>query len=175
MKATHLLPLSTFAGLAALSLLVCSCRAKDDPSPPTPPAAGTDRATPPAPAIPSGATAAAKEDADSATASATWATIKDAAYDKRADFIAGLNLMMKRLDSGIQALNAKRATMKDGAAADWDFNMKELNNARDYLQSMGSELEKATDGTWTDAKDKVTQAWTRVRNAYDKVTHSTTS
>lgn len=175
MKTIRPFPFSAFAGLAALSLAVCSCRAKDDAPPQTPPAAGSDRASPPAQTVPAGSADAAKEDADNTTASNIWAAIKDSTYEKRADFIAGVNLMMKRLDNGIQTLNAKRATMKDETAKDWDFDMKELSSARDYLQSTNSELEKATDSTWADAKDKVGQAWTRVRNAYDKVAHSTTS
>ncbi|HWA10037.1 MAG TPA: hypothetical protein VG838_11350 [Opitutaceae bacterium] len=112
---------------------------------------------------------------DYTTATETWDTIKDYSYEKHADFIAGLTLIMKKVDAGILVLNAKRAHMTDEAAKDWDFNAKELNDARAYLQSMTAEAEKATDSTWPAAKDKVTQAWQRLRDAYDKVRHSTTS
>jgi hypothetical protein len=175
MKTSRAPFLTAVMGLAVLSLAVCSCRAKDTAQPQNPPSAPPDSTPPPAPSAPSNKGDAAQEDPADTTAATTWAAIKDYTYDRRSDFIAGLSLMGGRLDAGMQVLNAKRATMTDGAAKDWDFNMKELHNARDYLQSTSSDLEKATDSTWADAKDKVSQAWERVRNAYDKVRHSTTS
>jgi len=175
MKTIRRFPLPLLSGLAAILLAVCSCRAKDEPGAPTAPNASSDRIPTPPPTTPAGPADVPKEDPDTATASATWASIKDCTYEQHADFVTGLNLMMKRVENAIATLNAKRATMKDESAKDWDFNMKELINARDYLVSTGSDLEKATDGTWADAKLKVAQAWERVRSAYDKVTHSTTS
>jgi hypothetical protein len=175
MKPIRRFPLPLLSGLGAILLAVCSCRAKDEPATPTPPDASSDRTPAPAPTMPAGPAEAPREDPDTATASATWASIKDCTFEQRADFVAGLNLMMKRVESAIATLNARRVTMKDESAKDWDFNMKELNNARDYLVSTGSDLEKATESNWADAKLKVAQAWDRVRSAYDKVTHSTTS
>lgn len=155
-------------GLAAfLPLALCPGRAEDNASPQNPPLA--------APTAPPNLGNIVQEDPGYATATATWAAIKDYTYARRADFIAGLGLLSQKLDDGIRGLNAKRAGMTDEAAKDWDFNAKELNDARAYLQSMSSELEKATDSTWSDAKGKVAQAWQRVRDAYDKVKHSTTS
>ena len=171
MKTYHAPSLTAVIGLVIFSLTGCSGRAEDKVSPPTPPVVVTP---PAAPAPPANKGEVAEEDA-STTATATWAAIKDYPFARRADVIAGLTYMTKKLDAGMLVLSAKRAGMTDAAAKDWDFNLKELNDARAYLQSMGTGLEKAGDDTWNDAKDKIDQAWQRVRNAYAKVRQSTTS
>ena len=57
----------------------------------------------------------------------------------------------------------------------WDFAMKEMEDARSALHSIGTELSQATPETWNQEKDKVGQAWVRTQEAYDKVKSSTTS
>ena len=57
----------------------------------------------------------------------------------------------------------------------WDFAMKEMREARSYLQSMGVELTKATRETWDEAKDKVGEAWKRSQLAVDKMNATVTS
>ena len=105
----------------------------------------------------------------------SWADIKDDAYDRRAHFTAGLKGLESSVNVQITALNAKRASLP--AATDtreWDFAMKEMGDARSYLKSIGEELEKATPGTWAQAKERVAQAWVRSQAAYGNVMSSTT-
>jgi UDP-N-acetylglucosamine enolpyruvyl transferase len=109
-------------------------------------------------------------------ASARWSDIKDCTYDNRAAFFAGLARLEARVDDQVRELMAKRATM-DGKTDthDWDFAMKEMENARTNLKSMGEELNKASTETWVQQKDKVGEAWVRTQEAYGKVKSSTTS
>jgi len=105
-----------------------------------------------------------------------WSTIKDCTYDLRAQFFEGLDGLQARVDGECARLTATRAAMKGIAnTQDWDFAMKEMENARSNLKSMGGEIRKATPETWAQEKEKVGQAWIRTRNALDKVRSSMTS
>jgi hypothetical protein len=84
--------------------------------------------------------------------------------------------METTIDRQVVELTEKRAAMKGTVAVkDWDFAMKEMNDARTYLKSMGDEAAKATAETWDQQKAKVGQAWKRAQAAYEKVQLSTTS
>lgn len=105
-----------------------------------------------------------------------WSEIKDCTYDLRARFFEGLDRLQARVDGESARLTATRAAMKSNAnTQDWDFAMKEMENARSNLKSMGEEIRKATPETWAQEKEKVGQAWIRTRNALDKVKSSMTS
>ncbi|MEX2045409.1 MAG: hypothetical protein WD941_08660 [Opitutus sp.] len=131
------------------------------------------------------AKAAVTSEKDAAAATATagpeveyakWNDIKSHAYDARAQFFAGLERLEARVDAQILELTSKRAAMKGSADTEnWDFAMKEMDNARAYLKGMGEELGKATSKTWNQQKDKVGQAWVRTQAAYDKVKSSITT
>jgi hypothetical protein len=58
---------------------------------------------------------------------------------------------------------------------DWDFAMKEMEDARTNLKSIRAEMSKATPETWDQEKDKVGQAWVRTQAAFANVKASTTS
>jgi len=108
-------------------------------------------------------------------ASATWVGIKDAAYAESAAFFTGFVQLEAQVDAQLSALTAKRAAMKsDVSTADWDFAMKEMNDSRSYLKSVGEELKKASAETWVQQKETVGLAWQRTQAAYDKVVSSTT-
>jgi hypothetical protein len=107
-------------------------------------------------------------------ASETWDAIEDDDYDQRAHFAAGVERITTRVDNAIRALGAERATLPETSIQDWDFAMKELDEAQTNLHYQFSELSKATPDTWSEAKDRVASAWHRVRNDYDQVKHSTT-
>jgi hypothetical protein len=105
-----------------------------------------------------------------------WIEIQDFTYDMRAPFFVGLNQLEARVDRQVSRLIAKRATMNNATTdtKDWDFAMKEMEDARSYLKSMGEELSKASPERWGQEKDKVRQAWVRTQNDYEKVKSSTT-
>lgn len=105
-----------------------------------------------------------------------WADIQDYTYDMRAQFFVGLNQLEARVDRQVSRLMAKRAMIKNitPEIKDWDFAMKEMEDAQSYLRSMGEELSKAPRETWDQEKDKVHQAWVRTQNDYEKVKVSTT-
>jgi hypothetical protein len=109
-------------------------------------------------------------------ASARWSGIEDDTFDMRAQFLAGLNQMEAMVDDQASTLTAKRAAMKSTTdTKDWDFAMKEMEDARSYLKSMNEDLSKATPETWNQEKDKVRQAWARTQKAYENVKSSTTN
>jgi hypothetical protein len=109
-----------------------------------------------------------------APVTASWAAIKDLGYEQRAGFLSGAGGLEAILAGQISELNAKRASMT-AEAKDWDFAMKELNDAHSYLKSVIQEAGRASPETWDQEKDKVGEAWQRAQDACDKVRMSTTS
>lgn len=107
-------------------------------------------------------------------ASETWDRIKDFAWPQHAEFIAGYKQLETDADEQIQKLDAKRATLSDLDAKDWDIAFKELRDARTDLDDKLSQLKEANVDTWGDAKDKATAAWQRVVDDFDKVKSTTT-
>lgn len=113
---------------------------------------------------------------DPQVASAQWSDIKDVPYASRASFFTGLKRLQARVDQQVRELTAKRALMDGNAETqDWDFAMKEMENARAYLRSTGEEATTADVDNWEQKKEKVGLAWTRTQDAYSKVQLSTTS
>ena len=102
-------------------------------------------------------------------ASDSWDSIRGYTFDKRAEFSARINRMSDDMDAKVHEMNDKLAGLPDGAARDRDAAMKEFNAARADLKSKLSGLGDATADTWADAKEKVSQAWTRVQAAYDRL------
>jgi hypothetical protein len=162
-------------GLAAFSSAGCTEKgpAADASLPPAKDAASTTvTTTVPGPAD----TIQAKIVASPNIAIPQWTDINVCTYDERARFFAGLDKLEARLDREIARLTAKRSGMKSTAnTQEWDFAMKEMEDARSNLKSMGEELRKASPEIWGQEKDKVGQAWSRTQDAYDKVKSSTTS
>lgn len=108
----------------------------------------------------------------------TWDAIDDCTYDTRAQFFVGLSQLEATVDRQVGELTAKHAAMKPMAKAidytSWDLAMKEMQNARSYLQATATELSKATPDTWNQEKDKVGQAWARTQDACEGVILSMT-
>ena len=176
MKTNRLIHLAAAAfALATFSSAGCAEKQKtaETSLPPT-----QDGATTTATAAQSGPTNAIEPAATASpdVASARWSEIKDCTYGTRTVFFAGLARLEARVDDQIRELIAKRATM-DGKTStqDWDFAMKEMQNARSSLKSLGEELMKATPETWAQEKEKVGQAWVRTQAAFNGVKSSTTS
>lgn len=110
-----------------------------------------------------------------ATTPDAWQNIQYHTYEKRQEFTAVFSRMVAKLDDDIRALNEKRATMKNDTR-DWDFAMKELNNARADVQSKVTDLSRATTpDTWVEARDRLGVAWDRAQTAVQAVKSSTTS
>ncbi len=144
-----------------------------------------------APAAPSGLTLAAAASNAAAEAinpfvftaaagwdvnSARWTDIKDNPFEARDLFLVGLVRLQARVDLQIAELAAKRAAMiaENTETKSWDFAMKEMENSRSYLLSMGDEAAMATRENWDPMKQKVGYAWLRTQEAYGKVKASTT-
>jgi hypothetical protein len=106
-----------------------------------------------------------------------WSALKGSTYDQRDALFAGLQPLLSKVDDQISELTAKRAVMNNGAidTKDWDFAMKEMNNARSYLAGMAEELTQTTRENWGQQKDRFGQAWVRTQDAYGKVKASTTN
>jgi hypothetical protein len=152
----------TATGLAALATAACGQPAKTpvDPLPPTPPAQTQGITTVPVPG----------------PAVISWANMENDTFDQRAHFIALYQQMEAKVDDQVKKLQVKRATMTGTTdTQDWDFAMKEEENAHDYLRSIGDELSQATAENWNQERAKAGRAWTRTQDAYDKVKTSTTS
>jgi hypothetical protein len=108
------------------------------------------------------------------TVSPSWDDIKNLPYAQHVQFSAGLAKIEERLDRQIGALNAKRSSMETDTK-DWDFNMKEVNDARSFLTFLNGEVANAGADIWQQEKDKVEGALKRTQEACEKVKSSTTS
>ncbi len=169
-------PLRTLAAAAALSALLLSGCSRGNA-----PAQGQAQAAP-APAAPVVPVVTPAQrvpiavQSDSVQAAASWVAIKDFTYDQRADFASGAGNLLSMLAGQVAELKAKRASMPSTVETkDWDFAMKEMDDAQAYLRSMIQEAGRATPDTWSQEKDKVDEAWQRAQEAFDKVKVTTTS
>jgi hypothetical protein len=163
--------------LAALSILGSTARG-DSAGAPSPPsnAVLTISVSDPDPTPGSANPFASEATVSSANDSAQWIDIKDETYALRRLFIAGLRRLEARVDDQIGELTAQRAAL--GRTADtqtWDFAITQMGHARAYLKYVDAELNKATAGTWDQAKAKVGQAWVLTQKYYTMGKSSTTS
>lgn len=173
MSTHRIVPLfSAVLGVAALS--AGGCAPKKDP--------GAGVVMPPtqnsAPAVLAADVPATKSSAVGGAEMVTvsWSDLETLTFERRSEFMAGFKRMETMVERQIAELTAKRAAMKGTVATkDWDFAMKEMNDSRSYLKSMGDEAAKATAQSWDQQKAKVGQAWVRTQAAFEKVKFSTTS
>jgi hypothetical protein len=103
----------------------------------------------------------------------TWDDMKTMTFEQRPEFQVGLKKLETKLDNQIAGLNARRAKMKNNTA-EWDFEMKVLNDARVYLKSLSSEVNETTAELWDGEKEKIQRAWQSAQDSYDRVKTSTT-
>ncbi len=167
--------LSIILGMSALAAAGCVREnpKTGDARPPSGEAAPTPTATV---AAGSGASAAGVAGTGAVVADVRWADLELLTFEQRAQFMAGVQQLEAKVDRQIAQLAAKRAAMMGSAQArDWDFALKEMNDSRSYLRSMGEEAGKATAQTWDQQRAKVGEAWVRTQTAHDKVKSSTTS
>ena len=107
--------------------------------------------------------------------STQWSEIKDETFAMRTVFIAGLKRLEAKLDAQIIELRARRALQNVAAKPRRDIAIKQMGYARSYLQFLSGELNKATLGTWDEAKLKVGLAWARTQKFYAMGKSGTTS
>ncbi len=104
-----------------------------------------------------------------------WSSIKADTYEQREHFASGVRRLSERLDKQIAELRAKRATLTTDVA-DWDLQMKEVDNSHSLLASRIADLAKTTTPeAWEDAKQKIGEAWKRSQDAVDKMNSTRTS
>ena len=103
----------------------------------------------------------------------SWDDIKNLTHEQKAEFAVGLHRLELKLDKQISDLKEKRTKMK-GENTEWDFAMRNLEIARDYLTSVGAETEKASAEFWRDKKEKLGRAWKSTQDGLDRVNATTT-
>jgi hypothetical protein len=107
--------------------------------------------------------------------SQNWTKIADCNFDDRARFFVGMQDLEAKADAQIRELDARRRAIPTTVdTKDWDFQMKQMVDARAYLKDMGEELRKAGPDTWDQQKERVGNAWERIQSAYALVKASTT-
>lgn len=99
----------------------------------------------------------------------TWDSIKDATYDERVDFSNSIASMATSIDNNIDALGEKTGTLSEEAKESWNNGMENLREARDDLNEKLENLGDATADTWDEAREEVSDAWTRVELAYNNL------
>lgn len=163
-------------GVAAIAVTGCSPKNEPATGATTPPAQNTPAAVAADQAAAQGSVVSGGLANGALSMARPWTELETMTYDRRNEFAAGVQQMEATLDRQVAELTEKRAAMKGTVAVkDWDFAMKEMNDARTYLKSMGEEAGRATAETWDQQKAKVGQAWKRAQDAYEKVQRSTTS
>jgi hypothetical protein len=165
------------AALGAILFLAAGCSNKDtaaQAAASAPTVAVAPAATVPAPAAKPLVDPGTPVNVITDTSSPSWDDIKEIPYAQHAAFSAGLARIEGKLDAQIGALNAKRATMTTDTK-DWDFAMKDVNEARSYLTGLNEEVANTGPDTWDQEKEKVEEALKRTQDACEKVKMSTTS
>jgi hypothetical protein len=106
-----------------------------------------------------------------------WLVLKDATYDQRDSFLAGVKDLETQVDQQIGELVTQRAAMAKANISTnaWDLLMQEMNTARTNLKSTIDDMRSASRETWEQQKNQVGLAWERTQNAYTRVKASTTS
>jgi hypothetical protein len=165
MKTRGSLPFFAAAMGSVALLLLCSCTKSDD-------SVTTVQATRP---DGSNVTVAVSDTNVSVDATDAWDRIKDFAYDRRADFSAGIDRMSKDMDDKTAAFRTRAAGVSDAVASDRDSAMKEFDSARADLKARRTDLDNATADTWSDAKAKAGESWKSTKAAYSKVAKANAS
>jgi hypothetical protein len=98
----------------------------------------------------------------------SWDSVRGYTYDKRADFSASMDRMDKTMDDKIADLKAKGSYSSDSVKADKEAAIKDYEKAREDLKARLTDLGNASSDGWADAKAKVSEAWQRVKAAYDR-------
>jgi hypothetical protein len=155
------LPSSVSFPLLALALLISARAAETVPES--------------SPAVPNDPAPAALENPSPPLAG--WAVLKDATYDQRDSFLAGVKDLETQVDQQIGELVAQRAAMAKANISTnaWDLLMQEVSTARVHLKSTIDDMSSASRETWEQQKNQVGLAWERTQNAYTRVKASTTS
>lgn len=160
MKTQTLFPTVPAAICSAAILLICGCSKTDD-------SVTTVQATRP---DGSNVTVAVTDSNVAVGVTGAWDSIKDFAYERRADFSAGIDRMSRDMDDRTSAFRTRAAGVSDAVASDRDGAMKDYDRARADLKSKRTDLDNATADTWSDAKAKAGESWRSTKAAYDRVT-----
>jgi hypothetical protein len=99
-----------------------------------------------------------------------WDRIKDFAFDRRADFSAGLDRMSRDMDDKTAAFRANVSGVPDTVSSVRSKAITEYDEARADLKVRRANLDSATADTWADAKSKAAESWKSTKAAYDRVT-----
>ena len=98
-----------------------------------------------------------------------WDSIKDSTYEMREQFFAGMEQLRGVVETQINELVTKRATLAKSADTKvLDLAIQEMNNGRFFLNAMSASLRHATSETWNERKAKVGLAWAQTQEAYAK-------
>lgn len=150
----HIAVIAVFvSALCALS----GCKPKESQTPPattigSAPTQGTPAAVPPSLA-----------DDPLAT---TWASIKDATYEERADFRDRVDHLSDVMDRRMDELVAKAGNASGEAREKWNQGVTEFEAARADLDQRLESFKDTSAETWDEAREGVADAWERVQNAY---------
>lgn len=106
-----------------------------------------------------------------------WSALQNLPFEQRELLISGLKPLIAKVSGQITDLQAKREVMvaKKMNTGDWDFAMKEMNNAFAYLSGMAEDLGNAQADSWDHHKQLFGLAWVRTQAAFAKVKASTTN
>jgi hypothetical protein len=97
---------------------------------------------------------------------ATWNSIKDYTFDKRAEFSTSIKASVQKMDDKVADMKAKAST----DSPEKTKALKAYDDARDELKVKLTDLGNATEATWADAKAGVSKAWDKVESAYADLT-----
>ena len=103
----------------------------------------------------------------------SWDDIKTLTYQHKAEFTVGLSRIQGKLDSQIAELKDKRTKMNI-ENHEWDFAMRNLDEARSYLKSTAIETDSATSETWNSQKEKLSRAFQSIEEDLANVRATTT-
>ncbi len=93
-----------------------------------------------------------------------WDRVRDATFDRRSEFSAGLDDAITRMDARV---TEKKAALKPDTP-ERARAIRDYDQARAELRDRMIDLANCTADTWGDAKAQASRAWGRVETAYER-------
>lgn len=98
-----------------------------------------------------------------------WDQIRGFAYDQRTEFAAGVRDLQRDMDRKVQDLKQKSPDLSDAAARERAAALRDYEAARTNLQERMTDLGNASSATWAKSKADVSDAWSRLKASYAKL------
>ena len=86
----------------------------------------------------------------------------------RDEYVAKLKAQIDEWNAGIAKWEAKASEAQAGARAEYEKQLQSLRQHRDQVTYQAKLMQNAANDAWTDVMRGADEAWTRMREAFEK-------